>query len=236
MRCASSWALTEVRRNVDDTRRPSSRKKRFAIARLLEWRRRRDERGEERWDRRADACDAEAMCVAELEARIALRNLGPEAIHAEVGAVLIHVVHQDDAGLGELRPPGFEIVPDVLVGVPAIDVQEVDRAVPDAGQRFIEHAANKGRPLGVASVVVLLERVEDVVRISAGMGVTLPGVDGDQFGRQVQLFGRLAEAQVREPVVRAKLDDRPRPDCIDEPERERRMFQPGGLDEVLGHP
>ena len=51
-----------------------------------------------------------------------------------------------------------------------------------------------------------------------------------------QQFSRLAHRRIGNAVVRAKLDDRPRPQNIDEPEREWHVFDPSGGRQTLGRP
>jgi hypothetical protein len=49
--------------------------------------------------------------MRELEMRIALAQLVPQQIDAEILAILGRVVQQHDAALRQLRQPGLEIAP-----------------------------------------------------------------------------------------------------------------------------
>ena len=78
------------------------------------------------------------MPVREREARIRGRELVPEPPHAEIAFADIRVVEQDDPSLAELRQPRLEVVGDRLVGVAAVDVQQIDRAVGEVQRRVVE--------------------------------------------------------------------------------------------------
>ena len=60
---------------------------------------------------------------------------------------LLRVVKQNDCIIGELRPPGREIVQDILVPVAAVNVQPepVDRFLGEIAERLIESRTKQGQ-------------------------------------------------------------------------------------------
>src|SRR3954452_2876263 len=73
--------------------------------------------------------DAQAVTVEELEARIAITDLFPEPPDAEALLPHVGVVQQEDASRADLGEPLFEVVLHGLVGVEAVNMEEIDRAV-----------------------------------------------------------------------------------------------------------
>jgi hypothetical protein len=74
----------------------------------------------------------EPSAVKEFEGRISLGELGPETIHSEPGSEDVRVVEQDDPPIRELRLPRLEVRPDRLVGVEAVDMEQVDGSLAEA--------------------------------------------------------------------------------------------------------
>ena len=65
----------------------------------------------------------------ELEMRMAIPQFVPQQIDAEILPILGRVVQQHDAALRKLRQPGLEIAPYRLIGVAAVDMQQIDPAI-----------------------------------------------------------------------------------------------------------
>ena len=86
----------------------------------------------------ADLQHAEAVPVKELKTRVVRTQLSPQLPDAEPLVTHIGVVEQDDRLIAELRPPFFEIFARRLIAVEAVNMEKVDRAVREIGQRFVE--------------------------------------------------------------------------------------------------
>ena len=114
----------------------------------------------------ADREHAEPVAVREREAGVPLRELVPEAPHAEVALADARVVEQHDAAVAQLRQPRLDVVRDGLVRVAAVDVEQVDRAVGEASGRLVERLREQARERAVERVVVraqLLEHLRPVL-------------------------------------------------------------------------
>ena len=103
------------------------------------------------------------MAVQELKTRRLPLQLVEESRDAEIAATLIGVVKQHDGAFRQFWPPRVEVVTGRLVGVVAVDVQEVDRRVGEVAVRLVEGLAQELRKRAVASVVALCEFQVDVV-------------------------------------------------------------------------
>ncbi len=169
---------------------------------------------------------AEAVAVQELEGRITLRQLGPEPPDAEIKLALVGVVEQHDRAVGELGQPGLEIVPDSLVGVHAVDVQQVHAAVGELAERLVERAAQQLGERRESLIVVVLEVGEHVLAVVPGVLVTLPGIDREAARAQPLCLYGLAESGVGDAGVRPELHQQPGPGRAHEPLRERHMSEP----------
>ena len=64
--------------------------------------------------------------MQELESRELALQFGPEPPNPEAAITNVSVVKQDDAPVGHLALPGLVVMPHILIGVPAIDVQQVN--------------------------------------------------------------------------------------------------------------
>ena len=182
----------------------------------------------------ADQQDPQAMRMAKLERRIALGQFGPQLPHPEAASALHGVVEEDDARRRHLRQPGLEIVLDRLVGVQAIDVQQVDAAVAELVQGIVERGAHEVREAGEMTVVDGAEFGEDFFAVGLRVLVALPGVHRIANGLQAALFDGLAERQVGCAAMGAELDEYLRPQRIHQPTRERDVAGPGACGRVPG--
>ena len=158
----------------------------------------------------ADQQQAEAGGMVEAEGGVALAALGPELPDAEVAAADGGVVQQDDGAVGEFRQPGLEVVAHGVVGVQAVDMQQVDAAGDEAWQRIVEAAAEQGGEGAVVGVVEGLQIGIGAVVIGAGMGVALPGVDGEAAGGQAAGGDGVADRRIGDAGFGAELDGDPR--------------------------
>src|SRR5262245_53479024 len=171
----------------------------------------------------------EAMAVQELEARILGPQLLPKLRDAEITLAHIGVVHENDTAVRELGPPALEIVSHVAIVMPAVQVQEIDRAVAEVRQRLVEGRPNQRRERSVAGVVMSADLPIDVLVVKSGMIVALPGIDrvASRFG--FETLHCLTKREIGTSSMGAKLDQHARTQRSDQPECERHVLQPGRL-------
>ena len=174
---------------------------------------------------RADQQHAQAVGMLELEAGILRAQFLPQFPHPEITLADHGVVEQHHRAVRQFRQPRFEIVLDRVVGMQAVDVQQIDRAVGEIGQRLVESHAHQLRKAAVRRVVCG-QRLEDFIAVETGVLVALPGIHRVAFGFQPAAHHRLAEAEIRRAVVAAQFDQDPRAPFLDRPERERQMAGP----------
>jgi hypothetical protein len=145
--------------------------------------------------------DSQAVAVDELEAGVLVPDLVPELPDAEVLLPDVGVMEEDDAPLAYLGQPGFEVMADGVVGMETIDVEQVDRAVDELRDGFIERGPDQGRKAFIERVVVLTEVGEDLGAIFAGVCVAVPGVHREASSAQIERLDGLAEPAIRPAVV-----------------------------------
>ncbi len=177
----------------------------------------------------AERQHAQAMRVQELERGIARRYLRPESPDAEIPLAHVGVVEQHHPPARQLRLPGGKVVRHVLVAVPAVDMQQIHRAVRDMGQRRIEGAAQQAREPAVARVMEGAPVGEHRLVIEARVLVARPGVH--RVAACIEPGGehRVAQCRVGDPRVAAELDDHARPRGAHDPAGEGHMAVPGAV-------
>ena len=114
---------------------------------------------------------------------------------------------QDDSVLGELGTPSLKVVPDSVVSVKAIYVQEVNRTVGEMSHCFIKRRSYETRESGVTFIVIGGKLGEYGIDVDASMVVTFPCIDGVALGRQLECFDYLAERKVGVSLVCSKLNE-----------------------------
>ena len=101
----------------------------------------------------------------------------PHPPDLEVALVHIDVVHQHDPAFAHLGQPFLEVVGNRVVGVQAVNVQEIDAAVREILQRLIEGHAQETGEAAVGRLRVVSKIVVDVITIIASVLVAFPRVD-----------------------------------------------------------
>ena len=147
--------------------------------------------------------------MRELEMRIA-HQLVPQEMHAEAVTPFSGVVKQHDAAARELRQPRFEIAPDGIMGVTAIDMEHVDRPVGELIAGLREGRANYPGKSVVAAIAprhVLI----DVVAVEASVFVAFKAVDRKAARLELEPPHGLAEHEIGKSVMDAEFHDRFRP-------------------------
>src|SRR5579863_9741754 len=117
------------------------------------------------------------------------------------------VVQQDYSAVPYLRQPGAEVVSYSFVGMKAIDVQKIDRAVIELRECIVEASPQKIGELSIVAIVIVIDLVENLFAIKASVLVSLPMIHGVTQAREVLLFDGLAKSEVSFAPMRAKFDD-----------------------------
>src|SRR5208283_844827 len=143
-----------------------------------------------------DGQHAQSVLVVELEAWILSPGLIPESPDAEISHVLHDIVEDDHAPIAQLGSPCLVIVADSLVGVIAIDVQQIDLTVLKPLCGLVKgHLQQTGKG-AIARVVVSPQFLKNLGADNPVMRVPLPGVDGKGACWQAKPLDGLAEPAV----------------------------------------
>jgi hypothetical protein len=81
-------------------------------------------------------------------------------------------VQQHDGPSRELGFPSFEIVLNVLIKMPAIDVQNVNRPILKRGDGLVKSGPHQLRKIAVVTVVMVVNVLKNLVTIKAAVLVT----------------------------------------------------------------
>ena len=180
---------------------------------------------------------AEPMGVGEGRVRMGLADLLPEPVHPEVGPVgHADVVQQHHAAIRQPIAPGVEVVPHRLVGVEAVDVQQVDRTGLEPRHGVVEGRTHELEAVGVVGLRDARDRREDLLAVAAAVLVALPRVDAEHLAGMpvgAKLRRRLRKGEERVSGVHAEFDDATRPPARHQPEHERQV---PGEREGMDHP
>src|SRR5262245_49209399 len=72
---------------------------------------------------------AQAMTMDELKIRIIPADLLPKFPYAEVALAHVDVVQKNNPAIAHFRQPRFKIMPCHIIGVVAVDMQQIDVAI-----------------------------------------------------------------------------------------------------------
>nr|WP_292002185.1 hypothetical protein [Chlorobium sp.] len=125
---------------------------------------------------------------------------------------------QHNASLRHFRQPEFEIVPDRLIGMQAVDVQKIDRSIAEMAYRIVEGHTQQPGKCFVMRVVICRDILKDLVVVEACMNVALPGIDCITPGIELMLCHALTEREVGVSCVRPEFYENTRPQRFDNPE------------------
>src|SRR5438105_15404609 len=114
------------------------------------------------------------MPVEELEAWHLYAEFLPETPNAEVCLPHVGIVKDYDAAPAQLPAPSFEVVPDGLVRVQPIDVEQIDATVGKMIGRKVEGCSDQSRKRPVSRIVILDELFVYVFAVLARLGISLP--------------------------------------------------------------
>lgn len=160
---------------------------------------------------------------------IGLRQFRKEAEHPETRAEFVRVVEQHDGVGRELRTPALEIVAHRFVGVQSIDMQQVDRAILERAQRFVEGHAQQRREGAERGGIETAQVLVDVFAVIAGMLIAALGIDREGAGREAECAETLAEGGIGHAAMSAEFDEKPGPQSHRQPEGEGNVADPGAF-------
>src|SRR3984893_13154568 len=155
--------------------------------------------------------------------RIHLPQLFPQTEHAETMLAQMGGVKQHDRAPGQFRPPAREVAFDVVVGIPAVDMQQVDRGVAEMVQCVVESRTDQRREPRIPAQVMRRD-IPVGVFVVAG-----PGIHGVAARIQPAALHRLAQGEIRQAAVGPELDQGARAQRLDQPEREWSVLEPRRL-------
>ena len=148
------------------------------------------------WRILAHGQDAETVAVQELKAWVTLGQLAPQSMDTEIIPADVGVMEQYHRSVGQLRQPGLEVVPDGLIGVQPVNVQEVDGAILNLVERLVEGATEQGGEGAEPLIMEAAQFLEYLFAVLARLMVAAPGVNGVAADREVLAGGGLAERSV----------------------------------------
>ena len=163
-----------------------------------------------------------------IEAEEVGREFGPQAVNSEVALRLHGVMKEDDRAVAEFGAPGFVVGLDGVIGVQAIDVQQVHGRVGDVRQGLVKGHAKQGGE-GFVAAVEFVEIEIDGFPVMVSVGVAEPGVDGIAVGGELQFSDGLAESAVGDAVLCAEFDDGAGMKHLDEGHGEGGVLGPAGF-------
>jgi hypothetical protein len=117
---------------------------------------------------------------------------------------------QYDGPIRKLRPPDFEVVPYGLVGVQPVNMQQIDGAIAELGDRLVKRHAQQGGKTPVQMLVVLRDRLKDVLAVMPGLIIANPGIHGITLRCQAIGGYGLAEGKIRIACMRAEFNQQTR--------------------------
>src|SRR5262249_48412010 len=121
------------------------------------------------------------------EARPAMAYLFPQLPGPKPALPYIDVVQEDDTTFTNLGEPALEIVADGLVGMVAVDVEQIDTGVTKVSESFVKSAMHELRERAVQWVMVCSQCREHFWPIKPGLRITLPGIDRVTSGPYAEL-------------------------------------------------
>ena len=92
----------------------------------------------------SDPQNSQPVAVREFEGRIGQLQFVPESAHSESPAFDVDVMQEDNRAPAEFRQPGIKVPFDGLVGMQAVNVQQVDRSIRKTRQRFVKSGLKQG--------------------------------------------------------------------------------------------
>jgi hypothetical protein len=97
---------------------------------------------------------------------------------SEVVVPVERIVHYDDPAGFHLGPPRIEVMFHGLVGVHAVDMQQIDLAVFKACSGLVKRHAEEFREGWIVLLCVRIYFAENIVAVGTSMRIASPGVDG----------------------------------------------------------
>src|SRR5574340_1423093 len=138
-----------------------------------------------------------------------------------------HIMEEDDAARAHARQPALEVVSYGIVGVQAIDVEQVYGAIKKSGQGFLEQRLLQAGEVAIERIMVSAQVGEYGRAVGARMRIARPRVDGHATGIEAKVFDGLTERAVGDALARAQLHDAVWPQELDQVHGEGHVEAPG---------
>jgi hypothetical protein len=126
-------------------------------------------------------------------------------------------VKDNDRSPAELRKPGFEVVLDGFVGVVPVDMEEVDAAPFEPGQRFVECHSEKGGETAISRAMKGAEVREDVFTVAAAVFVACPSIHRVATGGQAVALHSVEKRTIGDSRMGSELDQQFRAQDANQP-------------------
>ena len=149
----------------------------------------------------------------------------------------IGIVEKHYAAIGNFWQPRLKIVLNRIVGVQAVYVKQVDRAVLKIGQGIIKGAANQAREPAITRIMITSQFDVNFIRIFTRMLVTSPGIHRITTRIKPGFLHRLAKREIRVTGMGSEFDQATGTQHFHQPRSERDMPNPcrGRSDPVRVH-
>jgi hypothetical protein len=135
-------------------------------------------------------------------------------------------VHHYHATGSYLGPPRIEVMFHSLVGVHAVNMQQIDLAVFKACSRLVKRHAEEFREAWIVLLCVRIYFAKDFIAVGTRMHIASPGVDGKSPAIHSGFNDRLAEREERFAGMSSQFDENRRVKSRNQVARKRNMAGP----------
>jgi len=108
---------------------------------------------------------AKPESVEKLEDWVTVLEFLQQSKDAEIPLSHVGIVEQDNGSFGELRKPGFKIVPHGLIGMEAVNMQQVNTSVRESLKCLVERASEQFRERKIVPVMEGAKLAVDLLSI-----------------------------------------------------------------------
>src|SRR6266852_4081684 len=122
--------------------------------------------------------------MQELKGRRLRLQLVPQSPRAKVSLADVDVVNENHAASTQLRAPEVEVGGCRLVGVTAVDMQQIDASIGKMLDRFFEGRSNQPGECRKVAIVIGGPLREHAFIVEAGLRISPPRINGIGGGRE----------------------------------------------------
>src|SRR5579885_2145996 len=143
--------------------------------------------------------------MRKLEVGEAFLQLFPEPPGPKIASPLLGIMQQNYALPAQLGEPYCEVVPNSLVSVIAVDVKQVNLAIPKKLNSSVECRLDQRGEVSIERIMIFLEVLQHLRSVETRMGITFPCVDSVAAGLSPLLHHCLTKRAVGIAGVRPEL-------------------------------